>query len=283
MNQSEAHTLALAVEGTLISDATSQIPRPGLYEFLIECGELFKRVVVLTTLNESQFRELAARLVRHGFAPPWFADVEYVRLSGSIKDLCCVPGIHPSNVLLVDDCKGDIPLDQRDQRIAVEPFARCHTREDRGLRKAAEILRDRTSKPLNNQLWNDLIAKGVALKQRVLKEAGGTLSACEVANLLKEPEAIVEQRRHDSTLLAIQIDGEQRYPRCQFEDGAIVAGLDEVLPLIARHPWTALTFLVGPCEDIDGRSPLEALRTKDPLLRARTLRMARLLEGDGFG
>lgn len=62
-----------------------------------------------------------------------------------------------------------------------------------------------------------------------------------------------------------------------------VTGLDEVLPLIAAFPWSALAFLVTSSEELDGLSPLEALRTKDPELRARAHRMARILEGDGYG
>jgi len=59
--------LALDLEGTLISG--TQIARPGLFEFLIDCDALFERVVVLATLNEPQFGELAACLIAMALRP----------------------------------------------------------------------------------------------------------------------------------------------------------------------------------------------------------------------
>jgi len=70
--------LALDLEGTLISNAMSQIPRPGLAHFLSQCKELFPRVVVFTTVKEELFRKIAGLLVEESVAPSWFADVEYI-------------------------------------------------------------------------------------------------------------------------------------------------------------------------------------------------------------
>ena len=46
-------TIALDLEGTLISNAMSQIPRPGLFSFLEECRRLVERVVMFTTVGIS--------------------------------------------------------------------------------------------------------------------------------------------------------------------------------------------------------------------------------------
>ena len=96
-------TLALDLEGTLISNAMSQIPRPGLFEFLSSCHQLFPRVVIFTTVKEALFRSIACQLVEEGVAPEWFATIEYISWQGATKDLRCITGAQVDKVLLVDD------------------------------------------------------------------------------------------------------------------------------------------------------------------------------------
>lgn len=276
--------LALDLVGTLVSDTPSHVARPGLFEFLTECYELFERVVVLGALNEPQFRELAACLVRDRRAPIWFTDVEYIQVAGSRNNLSRVLGTELHEMLLVDDSETVAEPSQRDRWIPIECFADPALSDDKELERVSNVLVERASVPVTNALWEELIAKGTAMKQNLLNESGGTLSACEVAELLGVSEAMVDQQRRDSKVLAVQIDGEWRYPRCQFEGGTVSTVLAEVQPLIAAEsPWIALAFLVTSSEGLDGLSPLEALRTKDPALCARARRMARLLEGDGYG
>ena len=45
--------IALDLEGTLISNAVSQFPRPGLYSFLEYCQENFSRIVIFTAVKDS--------------------------------------------------------------------------------------------------------------------------------------------------------------------------------------------------------------------------------------
>lgn len=79
------------------------IPRPGLCEFLSCRKELFPRVDIFTTVNETKFREIAALLVTEGFAPKWFAAIEYVYWHGNTKNLQFVPEAKIEEILLVDD------------------------------------------------------------------------------------------------------------------------------------------------------------------------------------
>jgi hypothetical protein len=65
--------IALDLEGTLISNAMSQIPRPGLREFLDTCAQMCPRVVMFTAISEPRFRNIARTLVGEGSAPDWFA------------------------------------------------------------------------------------------------------------------------------------------------------------------------------------------------------------------
>lgn len=95
--------IALDLEGTLISNAMSQIPRPGLYAFLEACRGLVERVVMFTTAREADFRPIAALLVEEVYAPAWFRDIEFVTWEGATKDLAWIPGVQPEEALLVDD------------------------------------------------------------------------------------------------------------------------------------------------------------------------------------
>jgi hypothetical protein len=63
-------TIALDLEGTLISNAVSQFPRPGLFTFLEYCYENFvgvasrleTRLVIFTAVNEVRFRSISRTL-----------------------------------------------------------------------------------------------------------------------------------------------------------------------------------------------------------------------------
>ena len=81
------HVIALDLEGTLISNAHSQIPRPGLRRFLESCKELVGRVVMFTTVDEPRFRLIASQLVEERHAPHWFAEIEYVARDCETKNL----------------------------------------------------------------------------------------------------------------------------------------------------------------------------------------------------
>ena len=58
--------LALDLERTLIDDALSAHPRPGLRDFLAFCDESFTRVAIYTTVEEADAREVIEDLAREG-------------------------------------------------------------------------------------------------------------------------------------------------------------------------------------------------------------------------
>lgn len=135
--------LALDLEGTLISNAMSQIPRPGLREFLMVCEQLFPRIVMFTTVPEDRFREIARLLVGEQLAPSWFAELEYVHWHGAAKDLRFVKNAPLSEVLLADDFERFIEPNQRGQWIEVEYFAPPYPADDTGLVRLEQTLRAR--------------------------------------------------------------------------------------------------------------------------------------------
>lgn len=117
------HTLALDLEGTLISNAMSQFPRYGLYDFLTTCESLFgmDNIVIFTTVKEALFREIAIRLYGESIVPKWFTNLRYIDWTGDIKDLTFV-NEDPSSVLLIDDYEGVIHPQQKEQWLKVKPF-----------------------------------------------------------------------------------------------------------------------------------------------------------------
>lgn len=139
-----SYVLALDLEGTLISNAMSQIPRPGLAEFLTRCAELFPRIVMFTTVKEERFRKIARLLVDERVAPTWFADMEYIAWHGETKDLQFVPGVHPHQVLLVDDFEKYVHPGQEAQWLQIEHFDHPYSSADKGLAKMLNTLATRT-------------------------------------------------------------------------------------------------------------------------------------------
>jgi hypothetical protein len=65
-------TIALGLEGTLISNAVSQFPRPGLFTFLEYCHRKFYRLVIFTAVNEVRFRSISRTVVEDRDVPAWF-------------------------------------------------------------------------------------------------------------------------------------------------------------------------------------------------------------------
>ena len=134
--------LALDLEGTLISNAMSQIPRPGLFDFLKECNKLVDRVVVYTTVKEEKFRPIAKLLVEEGYAPIWFSDIEYVNWSGEVKDLSFIPGAQVKDSFLVDDYHMYIAPGQESQWIEIQQFDYPYPDDDVGFLPVLEAIRN---------------------------------------------------------------------------------------------------------------------------------------------
>ena len=51
--------IALDLERTLISNAVSQFPRHGLFDFLENCRSISERIVIFTTVEDILFRSIA--------------------------------------------------------------------------------------------------------------------------------------------------------------------------------------------------------------------------------
>ncbi len=137
--------LALDLESTLISNALSADPRPGLFDFLLFCHERFERVTLFTTVEELDAREVLEGLVRSGHVPPaLLARLEYVEWDGEFKDLSLVPGTTTDEILFVDDDGGWIRPDQRDRWISIMAW---HGGPDDELRRVRAVLEAQLGRP----------------------------------------------------------------------------------------------------------------------------------------
>lgn len=115
--------IALDLERTLIDDALSGCPRPGLSDFLDFCLERFDRVVLFTTIEQADAVEVLNDLTSRGAIPSRFLDVlQYVDWTGEFKDLTFVPGVSPGEVVLVDDDAGWVRPDQRECWVVIAPW-----------------------------------------------------------------------------------------------------------------------------------------------------------------
>lgn len=136
--------LAMDLEGTLISNAVSQIPRPGLYQFLESAKSLFEGLVMFTTVPEPRFRQIADLLTSEGAVPSWFASLPYTQWTGPTKDLSKVSASIGS-VWLLDDHAPYVHPGQDQYWIQVELFGSPYQADDTGLDDAIARIRMRLS------------------------------------------------------------------------------------------------------------------------------------------
>jgi hypothetical protein len=135
--------LALDLEGTLISNAVSQFPRPGLHAFLVFCRDHFERVYLYTAVRDAVGEAIVRTLVCENSAPEWFLDVPFVRWSHDRKDLNHIPNARPCDCLLLDDNRDYVVDDQLAQWIPIAKFEAPYSDTDRELERVQLVIFDR--------------------------------------------------------------------------------------------------------------------------------------------
>lgn len=135
--------LALDLEGTLISNAVSQFPRPGLYAFLEFCREHFDRLVLYTAVRDAVGEAIVRTLVTENTVPEWFLDVPFVSWDGHLKDLGNIPAARPCDCLLVDDNRDYVADDQVAQWIPIAKYESPYPDTDRELARVQQVIVER--------------------------------------------------------------------------------------------------------------------------------------------
>jgi hypothetical protein len=100
-------------------------------------------------------------------------------------------------------------------------------------------------------------------KRELLAEAGGGLSAQEVAEIRDVSRQAVDRARREDRLLAVPLGaGNWRFPAMQFdENGNPLPGLETVLKAFrVEDPWMRLSELLAPDPELEDRSIFSALR-----------------------
>jgi hypothetical protein len=118
----------------------------------------------------------------------------------------------------------------------------------------------------------DARLRGLAMKEELLKQAGGALNAEQAAKLLNLTRQAVAKRRKARKLVAIEFGKRgYLYPAFQFQED-LADSMEQVLGRIDPQvgDWRLLAFFLNGNSYLNGRPPVEALRAGqvDEVLRA---------------
>jgi hypothetical protein len=117
--------------------------------------------------------------------------------------------------------------------------------------------------------------RGLARVAELRKLAEPCLDCGAVCELLGVSRETIRKKLERNQLLALPKGSEDRvFPALQFERGAVIPGIAEVLDSLATDPFIALSFLLGKNESFGGITALEALkegRVDEVLAEASTL------------
>jgi hypothetical protein len=105
-------------------------------------------------------------------------------------------------------------------------------------------------------------ARGLRVRQDLLEQEGGLVSAAELADLLGISRQAVDDRRKQGELVALKDAARHfKYPVWQSHEGNTLPGLEDVLmALDMTDPMTAIVFYLQPDPRIGGKRPLDAAR-----------------------
>ena len=136
-------TIALDLEGTLISNAVSQFPRPGLRGFLDFCAERFGRVCIYTAVRDEVTVPIIKTMVDEENAPSWILQSELIQWDRTVKDLTNIPNSEIMDCLIVDDNPDYIVDSQVSQWIQIEKYSSPYSKTDRELERVQSVIEHR--------------------------------------------------------------------------------------------------------------------------------------------
>jgi NLI interacting factor-like phosphatase len=131
--------LALDLEGTLVSNAMSQMPRKGLFNFLTWCFNTFSRVELFTAVEPEEARQVLTNLVNLGDAPVQLTKMPIVPWTGRYKTLEAIDYATPEECLIVDDDEYWIRPEDRSNWIPIKCWETPYRSDDELQRVRIEI------------------------------------------------------------------------------------------------------------------------------------------------
>lgn len=137
--QNHTMLLCLDLEGTLISNAVSQIPRPGLYTFLQSVSEVCD-LMLYTSVNSERVDAIRNLLIEEGVTPAWFADLCVIHPTDTIKPRArCAR----SEAMLLDDQAAVVAPGEESWWIPIAEYLPPYSDRDRELVKALATIEAR--------------------------------------------------------------------------------------------------------------------------------------------
>lgn len=144
-------TLALDLEGTLVTTAAHGAPRPGLRAFLDRVTALGLRLVLFTGVDPPAARAVLDTLARDGHLSAAAARLPIVAWDGRYKQLAWVTADTPDpaavvggarlhTVRLVDDTRAVVHPDEEAAWIAIAPYDPPGDATDRDLERVAGVV-----------------------------------------------------------------------------------------------------------------------------------------------
>lgn len=131
--------LCLDLEGTLISNAVSQIPRPGLYQFLKGAAEICD-LMIYSSVTAERVNQIQDLLVAEKNAPAWFRNLPIIRPEQTIKSKSACGRI---DAYLLDDQPGVIAPGENDWWIPIPEYLPPYSDNDTALTDALEGIKTR--------------------------------------------------------------------------------------------------------------------------------------------
>lgn len=126
----------LDLEGTLISNAVSQIPRPGLYRFL-DCTAELCDLMIYTSVSPARVEAIRNLLVVEQQAPGWLMDLPVIRPEKTLKPK---PACGRDVAFLLDDQPYVVVPGEKEWWIQIPEYLPPYSEEDRALNDALEVI-----------------------------------------------------------------------------------------------------------------------------------------------
>ncbi|MBO6812120.1 MULTISPECIES: NIF family HAD-type phosphatase [Marinobacter] len=131
--------LCLDLEGTLISNAISQIPRPGLFSFLERVVQICD-LSLYTSVSAERVDSIRRLLIAENAAPDWLLFLPVIRPEGSIKFKALAGRV---DALLLDDQPSVLAPGEESWWVPIKEFAPPYSDDDRELDVALALVESR--------------------------------------------------------------------------------------------------------------------------------------------